>query len=393
MKNIAIITSSLTGGGAERAAGLLSQQLSKHYNVFLFLIEDRPITYEYSGTLVKLHMTKMYKKRERLFGLLGRIFSKSAYITVIKEIHKNKKKLEIDCAISFLDTSNLMNIFSKGKERIIVSVRSTRSLQSDTTISKIENFGIKKFYNNTNRVVALSYGVADDLIHNFNIRPDLIDVIYNFCDIRTIKKKSLESVPEYISEKILDKKVIVSMGRLISVKNHLRLIDVCHELFSEIKDAVFVIIGNGELKEKILNHIHELDEESRIFLFDFQSNPFPVIAKADAFVMATEREGFCNSILEAMACETAVVSTDCLSGPREIIAGMTEYQTVIEENMYCDRGVLVPLNNNEQMKEALHRILSDEAYRVSCVKNANEYINNYSNEAISNQWIDIIEGI
>ena len=58
MKNVAIITSCLSKGGAERAAGLLSIALSKHYHVYIFLVGDAPITYGYSGEIVNLHMTQ-----------------------------------------------------------------------------------------------------------------------------------------------------------------------------------------------------------------------------------------------------------------------------------------------------------------------------------------------
>lgn len=393
MKNIAIITSSLTKGGAERAAGLLSVCLNKYYNVYLFLLQNDVINYQHEGRIVNINLNKNYSKIKNKYGILGVLFCKYAYIKAVSDLRKFKKQYNIDCAISFLDTPNLMNIFSRVNEKILVSVRSTRSLQKETKIQRIENLGIKKYYNNTDKIIAISYGVAADLEKNFDIKKKKISVVYNFFDFDYIKQKASEDIDSELEKIMKNKKVILTMGRLVPAKNHLGLIDACHNLFKKIDNTILIILGSGELKQKIQKRISDLGETHRIFQIDYQENPFSIMNKSDIFIMNSEREGFCNAIIEAMACGVPVISTDCLSGPREIIGNINEYKNNISDMQVCDRGILVPTNNSIELEKAILKMMTDNSYRISCIKEASKYISVFSNEQIEKQWIEIIEEI
>lgn len=390
MKNIAIIVSSLTNGGAERAAGLLSQQLIGEYNVFIFTVSNLPITYEYGGTVVSLGMNDNYEKYEKK-PLIGSVLSKYSYIRAVKDLKKLKRKYQIDISISFLETPNLMNIFSHENDKVIVSVRNNRSMQINTRIQRAENYGIRHFYNKVDGVVSVAYGVTEDLIENFGIKSRLITTINNFHDFNSIKKKAAEPMPDNMKILYKGKRVIFSMGRLVEQKNFSGLIQECHELFKTHKDIVLVIFGKGDLKESLLKLIKDLGEEDSMFIFDYADNPFPMLKTADIYVLNSNFEGICNSIVEAFACGTAVVSRDCKFGPREIIANMKEYKSRIENIKKYDKGILVSFDG--KLSQAMAQILDDDEYRSDCVKNAFAYIDKYSNQLIKKQWIDLIERV
>ena len=124
MKNIAIIVTSLNGGGAERIAGLLSRELAKRYQVYLFLLNAENIVYEYGGTIIDIRQSGPF------------------YEYAIKVY---KEKYNIDVAISFLEIMNFANIRTRGKERIIISERCVQSLIEPPLVSQTDK--IKRYYN------------------------------------------------------------------------------------------------------------------------------------------------------------------------------------------------------------------------------------------------------
>jgi len=284
---------------------------------------------------------------------------------------------------------NLMNIFSKNKEKVIVSVRNNRSNQDDTTMKKIENLGIRLFYKKSDKIVSLSYGVTDDLNKNFNIPLKNIKTIYNFFDMEKIRLKSLKPMPQekydYFKEN-----VILSMGRLNPQKNFIGLIDAMSKVVKKRNDVRLIILGRGELHQELKQKIIDLRLSDNVFILDYCENPFPLIRKANIFVMNSHFEGFCNSIVEALACNTFTISTDCKSGPREIIAEEKEYTNSISQFRVCKRGILVPTNNSEELSKAILYALDNPQVMNECIEQANKYIINYSNEDIEKQWLELI---
>ena len=163
MKNIAIISMSLNSGGAERIAGLLSKELSRYYNVYLFLLSIENIMYEYGGTIVDI-------------GQSGPFYE--------YPIKKYKEKYQIEVAISFLEIMNFANIRTRGKERVIISERCVQSLIEPPLISQTEK--IKRYYNFADEIVSCSEGVKFDLVHNYKVN-NTITTIYNFIDKKNIQ--------------------------------------------------------------------------------------------------------------------------------------------------------------------------------------------------------------
>ena len=390
-KNIAIITGCLTSGGAERAAGQLSKFLSQKYDVYLFVMEDHEITYEYGGKIVNFYLNKKHEKYKKSTNPLKRLFAKSAYISTIRNLKKAKKKYNIYCTISFLDLWNIMNICSKQNDKIIVSVRNNRSKQNDSLLSKIENWFIKHYYNKTHKVISLSYGVEEDLINNFNIKTDKVKTIYNFFDTDEIISKSKQSIPINFFKIYNNNKILITMGRLQEQKNMLNLVEYMSHYLYDKDDIKLIILGRGPLKETIEKKIVELKMENKIFLFGYCNNPYSLIKSADVFLINSLYEGLCNSIVEAMICKTFVISTDCKYGPRELISNKKEYKSTIDKYTVCDNGILVPLNNMKELNNAVDYVLNNDRIKKKIENNAFNYTQHISNENIILEWISAIE--
>jgi len=166
---------------------------------------------------------------------------------------------------------------------------------------------IKLLYPKADLLFANSKGNAIDLENNFKIKN--IQVIYNPFDIDKIKEKSKESV------NLKSGFNFVTIGRLDEGKNHQLLIKAMREI-----EGNLYIIGDGVLRGYLEQLIYTLNLTDRVFLVGKQKNPYKYLSKADTFLFSSNREGFPNVLVEALACEIPIISTDCKSGPREILA-------------------------------------------------------------------------
>ena len=97
--------------------------------------------------------------------------------------------------------------------------------------------------------------------------------------------------------------------------------------------------------------------EQRVHLPGFVENPFAIIARSTLFAMASNAEGFPNGLVEAMACGRPVVSTNCPSGPSEILLGMPRH--TVTSTTYCPAGAVVPPNDPDQFAAALQAVHDD----------------------------------
>ena len=113
------------------------------------------------------------------------------------------------------------------------------------------------------------------------------------------------------------------------------------------------ILGQGELKEDLEKLVAEYNLQDRVFLLGFQSNPFKYVSKSSVFVLSSLFEGLGNVVLEALACNVPIISTDCKSGPREILAPGTSLDKKIESAETNEYGILIPVMNNPLENKSL----------------------------------------
>lgn len=375
MKNIAIIVHSLNGGGAERIGGLLSKYLSTKYNVYLFLESVDDIIYDYGGTIINIGQSRPFFEYA---------------------IKKYKEKYKIDVAISFLEDMNFANIRTKGREKVIVSERCVQSLIRP--FRHDEELKIKKYYNHADKIVACAEGVKFDLEKNYGIKKEKIVTIYNFIDKETIQQKSEKGLVADAENFIGDSEFFVNIGRLSPQKNQQQLIiDFCNYIKTTNSNEKLIIIGSGKLKVDLENLIKDLSMDNNILIMDYTDNPFPYIRKAKGLIVYSNYEGLPNVILEAMSIGSVIVSTDCLSGPRELLDDEVNYDKPIKEIQFGKRGILLPIEKTEKVLGAINlrnALVSINEDKNLCKKMKNEqqkYMESYENNKILEKWIDVIE--
>jgi len=210
---------------------------------------------------------------------------------------------------------------------------------------------MRALYGRADAVVAVSDGAARDLESIALLPRGAVKTIYN--PIVTVSDAEIGTLccPNEWSRG--SHKRVLAVGTLKAVKDYPTLIKAFAALAQHV-DATLLILGEGEEREALETQVSSLGLESRVFMPGSVADPRPYYASADLFVLSSRGEGFGNVIVEALAEGTPVVSTDCQSGPREILEG----------GQY---GALVPVGDPEAlaiaMREALLRAHDHDALK------------------------------
>jgi glycosyltransferase involved in cell wall biosynthesis len=170
-------------------------------------------------------------------------------------------------------------------------------------------------YAAADHVIALSRGVAQDLATCVPAAAGKISVVYN----AGMDERLLDLARAPLDLPRPSGPLLVTCGRLTRQKDQATLLSAFAELRSEAPPELW-ILGEGEERAELQRLARELGVSSRVTFLGFKSNPYPFMAAADVFVLSSRWEGFANVVVEALACGTPVVSTDCPYGPAEILA-------------------------------------------------------------------------
>ena len=313
-KRVSILIYSLAGGGAERVVSILSDALSEEYDVTLVLMNNT-IAFDIPRHIQIFFLENSdphehgMKKLLKL-PLLGLRYKRFC------------QKNSIDISLAFTNRPSYISIFAKifgNHIPTIISERTTPSMmyKENNLLSRVNKLLIRYLYPRADTIITNSEGNRLDLIKHFFIDPQCIETIYNPFDLTKIKQSAIKEVPEHS----FDIFTFISVGRLDRGKNHRLLI----EAFSMLEDTAtqLIILGEGVEREGLQRYIRSLSLQERVFLLGFDRNPYQYLIRSDLFVFTSRYEGFPNVLVESLACGLPVISTDCKSGPREILAPET----------------------------------------------------------------------
>jgi glycosyltransferase involved in cell wall biosynthesis len=198
-------------------------------------------------------------------------------------------------------------------------------------------------------IVAVSQGVAKDLSQTSHLPQDKIQTIYNPVITDEILSNAKESV-EHSWFNSNECPVILGVGKLEAQKDFPNLIRAFAKVRA-VQKARLVILGWGPDRSQLEALVKELKLEDDVDLPGYVQNPYAYMSKASVFVLSSAWEGLPTVLIEAMALGTPVISTDCESGPSEILAG-GEY------------GHLVPVSNDQALTDAILQVLSGHSKEV-----------------------------
>ena len=203
-------------------------------------------------------------------------------------------------------------------------------------------------YSRADRVLTLTQGGRKDLIENFKVPAERIDVLASNAVIDPVAEKRLASAAETNAPR--EPGLIVSVGRLSPEKDQLLIVEALARS-PGLGQARLILIGDGPLRPAIEQRMMQLGLTDRVVLAGHQDDPFAWLLKAELAVCSSRFEGLGNAVIEALACGTPVVSTDCPWGPREILA----------DGVF---GELVPVGDADQLGAAMARALRVQSANV-----------------------------
>ncbi|MBS1585391.1 MAG: glycosyltransferase [Bacteroidetes bacterium] len=323
MKRVLLIGSELGKGGAERSISLLSYYLQQTgYDVTLAILsgKDREKFYKTCDKVVFIDPPEHN-------GIWGKIQAWRYRLSKVKAL---KKETKADVSISFLEGPDYVNAMTKGSEKVVLSIRGSK--MHDKVISGSKGQLRKKvlipvFYRKADEIVCVTNALADEMQRHFGISANKLRTIYNFYEREDIIARSNDALTAD-EAKIFSKPVIITSGRLHVAKEHDKLIRILQKL-KHSTDARLMILGDGELREPLIKLCEQLGlkpygwnghyEHADVYFMGFQQNAFKFYRHSRLFALASSWEGFPNVLAEALICHIPVVSTDCYTGPREIL--------------------------------------------------------------------------
>ncbi len=373
MKNICLIVDTLGGtGGTEKVVISLAQALSKlNCNVDVITLNDQKSRFPLGEFDFNIHSIQKIKHPIK-------------FIQAYKQV-KLLKQLISDIGVNFdLFVSNstydafvcklakLYNIFYVIHNSIGTQYRQETSLNElkqhvKPPYTKIIRLLIRKFlyrvfianlYNKKN-LITVSIGVKQDLL-KFGIRPNTIQTIYNPFDSNNIRLQS-----EMFS--VEEDDYIIHVGRFDTHKRHDVLINAYKK--SGIKQKL-LLLGNGNknISNKIKRLVFDLNIQNKVVFKGFVPNPYPYIKKAKALVLSSDQEGFGLVLVESLILDTQIVSTNCISGPGEIL--------VDELSLFLSpiRDIEALSNNIRKAIDSPIKITKKYTEKFSAEKSARQYL-------------------
>ena len=369
MKKVTLFINSLTSGGAERVLSIIATELVAQQIEVKLLCIEKDNAYTLPSEIEVTYLSSLTKKDSSLKKLISLPYL--AY-----KLKKYIAKENMTLVQSHIYRANFVNILAKllgAKHQVeVVEVTSINNLIEGSFSKKINFLLIKLLYKYADLVIFKAERMRAEFLKNV---PKIknYQVINNPYDIQKIQKLSEEEISDFnFNDK---KRYIITVGRLSSEKRHSHLIETLIHLEEDIE---LIIIGEGPLKEELQKTINKHKLQNRVHLLGKKTNPFKYIKQATLFVLSSEGEGFPNVIVEAMICNTAVISTDCISGPREILAPNTDINFQLTEGIeLAHNGVLYPIDDKKSLIEAINTLLNDEEkkkiYQQNGLKKSQEY--------------------
>lgn len=355
--NIVFLTSSLGSGGAERVATTLCNAwAARGDNVTLiptFSGGGQPF-YDVPDSIELIYLADVVGARHRsIIGYAKRIYA----------LRKLIVEREPDVIISFLPNVNVAAVLVSSFLRIPLIISERRDPSSQPC---------SYFWESACR---LTYRFADMLtVQTETVAAKVKGIYPGLNKVSSIPNPLPSGVAALKRKAGNQRKVLLSLGRLSAEKQIDKILNAFNNVAFQFDDWDLHIYGDGLLKHALDSQIEALGLRGRVFLKGRTSEPWKIMASADAFVMTSKYEGFPNALLEAMGIGLACIVFDCPSGPREITRDGKD-------------ALLVPLNDHEGLVSALLNIMGDEDFRNSLGDQARgSVLNRFSLSAVVDSW-------
>ena len=376
--DITLLINSMGEGGAQRVVLTLAKQFIKEGKTVTLLSLGKNDLYELPSEVQRVYFSD--KQKDSMFLIPYYAWKLKSYV----------KESGVTVVQSYLFRANFVNIFAKilgSKQTVQVSNRSVVSRFLKEGLSgKINLLLIKLLYGKADLIMYVSERMKLDFHEQFNIRKDEV-VIYNPYDIEKVLIQAKEEVKGFTFNP--DSRYLVTVGRLISLKRFEDVISAMKELPTDVE---LLLLGDGNEREQLELLSVEYGLEKRVHFLGQVKNPYQYISRSDVFVSSSSVEGFPNVLLESMICKTPIVSSDCVSGPREILAPSTDSSTQLKNGLEkADYGLLYAVADVSALSDGINLLLDNSELREAYIEKASARAEFFSVEKIAQQYQVLFE--
>lgn len=408
-KKILLLIPNLGLGGAQRVFHDHSVELAKHYSVTetVFNLEGGDL-YPSGNSVVSLDVS----------GGGGALAKLQNFRRRISELRQLRERLQPAVVISHLEGADYVNLLSGGPGKTILCVHGSK-LHDANIRGPVgwlrKNVLIPLLYNRADRIVTVSRDIIPELAEGFGVKPEKLLTINNFFEVAQIEAKSHEPLSVAEAAVYAAAPVFVTSGRLTLQKNQAPLLDAFAALLLR-RPTKLVFVGDGELRDVLTTRARELGlrvyavwealgdltPDHDVYFLGLQQNPFKYLRPATAFVFPSSWEGFPMALGEAMICGLPVLSTDCPTGPREMLAPDTV--TPLVPLRYAERGtygILLPMLTQPSTlaadqavwTDAMDMLLSEGTEQEILGQLACQRMQDFTRERIFGQWVKLVEDV
>ncbi len=353
MKKLYVCCGTLESGGAERVISILSNDFVKHFDLTIVTWRERPVFYKFNENVKILSIEKDSKTKN--------IFKK---ILWFRHFLKNNTP---DLILSFLTPFNMLYIISV----LCLNIPIVVAERNDPRILKggfLMKFLRNVLYHKAKGILIQTEDNKNYFRGSLNKR---CKVIYN----PIIMDEGLIGS----ALKSLKDDNIVSVGRLHPQKNQMLLLKAFKELHVKYPNYTLTIYGKGECRADLEKYISANGLNDLVSLPGNINDVFETIIKSKIFVLSSDYEGMPNALIEAMCLGLPCISTK--------VSGATE---LIKNN---ENGILIDVNNVQQLTEGISKIIDSKDFSMKISKNAVKIFDYLKCEVIVHQWIDYLNKI
>lgn len=354
---VSLFIHSFRGGGAEKMMVTIGNELQHR---------------GYSIELVLVNSSGPYKSRVDPSIPVIEVGGENT-LEIQYNLWKHLRSSNSEVLLSTMEIPNIVSVVATrwpNSIPVILRVANINSMKNRHGRYRLIPFLKRLTYQRAEAIVTISDGVAVDLSKVTGINRQEMKTIYNPAYNSEISKKSCQPVDHTWLDD--EKRVVIGVGNMKPQKNFSTLLRAVGYL-QLWKDTHLIILGKGDLRDELIQQATNLGIRKRVSFPGFVDNPYAYMAKADVFVLSSAWEGFGNVIVEAMACGTPVVCTDCPGGPAEILDN-GEY------------GPLVPVGDEKSMAEAIKKMLENPTESDVLISRAKDFMM----EKIVDQYEDVL---